>query len=61
MEEKYWTQFMATGSVYDYLQYRGVSLENQGTGETGGAAGKEADGRNDCDRHGGKDYASGRI
>jgi hypothetical protein len=26
MEEKYWNQFMATGSVTDYLNYRGIAI-----------------------------------
>ena len=26
MEEKYWNQFMASGSVSDYLHYRGIAV-----------------------------------
>lgn len=26
MEEKYWNKFMASGSVDDYLNYRGIAI-----------------------------------
>lgn len=26
MEEKYWNKFMASGSVHDYLNYRGIAI-----------------------------------
>ena len=29
MEEKFWEQFTTSGSIYDYLQYRGVACQEE--------------------------------
>ena len=55
MEETYWKQFMTTGKVEDYLQFKGVSniegtVQNQK--EAGNDKGERPDaGFGKCDSH----------
>ena len=55
MEEKAWEHFMTSGSVYDYLEYRGVlggsEIRTENSRE------KECNGRNNGDRHGVSSHA----
>lgn len=55
MEETYWKQFMTTGKVEDYLQFKGVSNiegEVQNIKEAGSDKGERPDaGFGKCDSH----------
>lgn len=55
MEEAYWKQFMTTGRVEDYLQFKGVSnIEGkvQNEKESGKTRGERPDaGIGKCDSH----------
>ncbi len=55
MEEAYWKQFMATGRIEDYLQFKGVSSLGEKTSqekESGNNKGEKPDaGFGKCNSH----------
>ena len=57
MEEKAWEHFMKSGSVLDYLEYRGVFNENEIHAYSKNSKEKEVDGRSNSDRYGVRSYA----
>lgn len=59
MEEKAWEHFMMSGSVYDYLEYRGVLCEGEIRSEK--KQEKDWDGRNSSDRYGVSRNADRRL